>query len=70
MHCCGVEGPTDYGLHIKLPVSCCEARDICTQLNAYRTGCGEKIYQILENNIKVVGIVVISIAVTEVSETF
>lgn len=52
-HCCGVNGPADYGAN-ELPKTCCIQPDDfvcekdlppCYLVNAYQTGCWEHIYE-------------------------
>ncbi|KAF5278428.1 hypothetical protein FQA39_LY05917 [Lamprigera yunnana] len=62
--CCGITSFTDWGTEI--PKSCCASSE-CSVVNHYNRGCLEPVYDGLRSGIKIVGIVVITIAAVELA---
>jgi len=69
--CCGVDGPNDWsGLapDNSLPSSCCRnkpAMCYASDGEAYKQGCFEPLFDFLQDTIKIIGIIVITIGATE-----
>ncbi|XP_017779169.1 PREDICTED: tetraspanin-9-like [Nicrophorus vespilloides] len=60
--CCGVSSYKDFLPSI--PDTCCETSP-CNALNSYKMGCGEKMFDTIEDNASTIGYVALGLCVTE-----
>lgn len=66
VHCCGVTSFLDWGVNV--PPSCCKDKNPqCSplSLDLYRTGCTEKVFTSVKDNVKNIAIIVIALSATE-----
>ncbi|KAK4875677.1 hypothetical protein RN001_012099 [Aquatica leii] len=66
--CCGATGPGDWNNVNTFPKSCCESTiSNCNAQSAYKKGCSEDMYEFLKKSMKIIGIVIITIAAVELA---
>lgn len=64
--CCGAQGPDDWKFANTFPKSCCESTiNNCNAQSAYKEGCSKDMYDFLKKSMKIIGIVIITIAAVE-----
>lgn len=67
--CCGIFDPKDWSkvsTNTTYPASCCGGVDPCQPSSAYKSGCGDFLFDFLQKVINIIGIIVITIAAVEV----
>lgn len=57
LRCCGYNGPKDWvkadllvNTWVKVPMSCCEKALNCNKDNAFKNGCGNALFELIERN--------------------
>lgn len=65
LDCCGSTGPDDYNSD-NLPLTCCKGHlDPCRKGDSYEAGCANELFKFLKGSVKLIGIIAVSIAATE-----